>query len=309
MNEPISSVSIYCGVKGFFKLDAIRLDDDGNEVSRRELAPWFPNLITNAGLNRAGTNADYLNWCQVGTGNTAPNVNDTALQSFSMGTQTLNGAVVNGSLAVSPYYAYSTRIFRFSAAVSNLNLTEVGVGWGSPGSLFSRALIVDALGNPITLTLLTGEILDVTYQLRNYPPLSDVTGNVTISAVNYSYTLRASDVTNNGPWSANAPTAFWTTFYLAVVGYDGNIGAITASPTGNTVAGFPTSNGSYTAGNYYKDETLTAGLSVGNLAGGIKSFKLTYNMGVFQVQFSPNIPKNNTNQLSLTFRLAWTRAP
>jgi hypothetical protein len=59
-------------VAGYYKLEAVKLDKAGNEVSRRVVADWFPNLITNQGLNRMGANADYLSNCQVGSGSDAP---------------------------------------------------------------------------------------------------------------------------------------------------------------------------------------------------------------------------------------------
>ena len=53
-------------------------------------------------------------------------------------------------------------------------------------------------------------------------------------------------------------------------------------------------------------------IDAGNLAGGIKSFAfymMYYAALAFQIQFTPNIAKDNTKTLSLTFTVTWARRP
>src|SRR5690606_31940294 len=61
--EPRRELRVTHGLCGRFKLEAERPDGQ-----RRLLADWFPNLITNAGLNRIGTSSGWLTACAVGTG-------------------------------------------------------------------------------------------------------------------------------------------------------------------------------------------------------------------------------------------------
>ena len=94
-------------IGGRYKLEAIRLDENGKEVSRRLLADWFSNLIVNQGLDRFGANASFLNYCRVGTGNTAPSNTDTNLVSQVWSTATIQ--TTNGTTtASSPYYSSRT---------------------------------------------------------------------------------------------------------------------------------------------------------------------------------------------------------
>ena len=148
---------------GWFKIEATRPDG-----TRRVLADWFPNLILNGGLDRMGANPDYLSWCQVGSGSTAPVAAQTALVNRIAGTSTQQNNV-SGAQASAPYYGWYRRTYRFAQGVAAGNLSEVGVGWATSGSLFSRALILDGGGSPTTITVLSDEVLDVTYELRRYP--------------------------------------------------------------------------------------------------------------------------------------------
>lgn len=301
-------------IGGRWKLEAIRLDKEGNEVSRRTLADWFPNLIVDQGLDRFGSNGTFLNNCRVGTGNTAPSNTDTNLVSQVWDTATIEAT--NGTTtASSPYYSSRVNTYRFAVAPSNQNLSEIGVGWAaSGGTLFSRALILDGEGSPTTITVLTGEILDATYEFRIYSPTADVTGSISISSVSYNYTIRAALAsTGTVPgWLAVSSVGSGVSVEsngLTDSVYSGAIGTVTSIPAGTVGTGASsTANSSYSNGTYYRDATLTYALSNGNLVGGIRSMLFVFTHFAFQIEFSPNIPKTNTSQFTLTGRLSFTRA-
>lgn len=301
-------------IGGRYKLEAVRLDSEGKEISRRILADWFPNLIVNQGLDRFGANGTFLEYCRVGTGNTAPANTDTTLVSQVWNTATIQAT--NGTTTASvPYYSSRVNTYRFAAAPSNQNLSEIGIGWADVGgTLFSRALILDGGGSPTTITVLTGEILDATYEFRVYSPSTDVVGSVSISSVSYNYTLRAALAsTNNIPgWAAPASVGQGVSINsngLVDAVYSGAIGAVTATPAGTVGTGASSvSNSTYSNGTYYRDATLTYDLSSGNLVGGFRSMLFVFNLSTFQIEFSPNIPKTNTSQFTLTGRLSFTRA-
>lgn len=308
-------MEIKSGLMGMYKLEAVTLDDDGVEVSRRTLADWFPNLILDAGLERLVLDK-YMQYCQVGTGNTAPAVTDTALQTRIAGTSTqqAGAAGVQGS---APYYAWLRTTYRFAAGTAAGNISEVGVGWASNGSLFSRALVLDGSSNPTTITVLSTEVLDVTYELRVYPPLSDVTGSITIAGVSYNYTLRACNVTTgvtalgsqpgwgldsgNG-WYWGADDAFHST-----KAYDGAIGTIVQSPSGNNLGDGNGTAQAYVANSRQRDYVLSYGLNTGNSVGGIKSIRWGSLRSAYQIEFTPNIPKTASKTLNLTVRHSWGR--
>lgn len=313
-----SVIDIPNKLAGYYKLEAITLDDNGEEIGRRVLADWFPNLILDQGLDKFQV-AGCTQYCQVGSGNTAPTVADTALQSFVASSQTVQ-ALVNGNLNVSPYYCWFRKTYRFATGVAAGNLAEIGVGDGASGStLMSRALILDGSGTPTTITVLPTEVLDATYELRLYPPLTDITGNITISGTNYSYTLRACNVTTDGNpfsstpgWGLSSQVSYGVNvsgFHSCRV-YAGSLGAVTNSPNGDTIA---SANGggstqAYVSGTYYVDIDCFWGLDSGNAVGGFKSLRYSFTRSTYQIEFSPNIPKDNTKVLSIRFRESWSRA-
>lgn len=295
---------------GYFTLDAKKLDADGNVISSRRLAGPFPNIITDQGLDRMGNNFSWLGSCQVGAGNATPTATDTGLQTYVAGTNTFVSSVTSVQIAVSPYYASRVNVYRFAAGVAAGNLSEIGIGWNTSGSvLYSRALILDSGGVPTTITVLIDEVLDATYEWRIYPPLVDVTGTVTISGSNYDYTIRAADINQykTGVGSGwGTPQPFGVSGEAAFFGqaaFSGSIGAITSQPSGTT-AGASVSNAAYTPGTLYRDLNHTYGLGVTFPIGAIR---FGGGLNMYQIGFSPVIPKNGTNQLTITFRTTWSR--
>ena len=285
---------------GWFKIEAIRPDG-----TRRVLADWFPNLILNGGLDRMGENGDYLNWCQVGSGSTAPIAAQTALVNRIAGTNT-HQASVAGAQASAPYYGWYRRTDRFAAGVAAGNLSEVGVGWATSGSLFSRALILDGGGNPTTITVLSDEVLDVTYELRRYPGTVDLTGTVVLDGVTHNWVSRAAGVTDSRYWAGTSEMALdWPR------AYNGDIGAVTALTPSGTSGTLSATLLAYSSGSYTRATTVSAGLNDSNLSGGIRSILISSYSGVgsYQIQFDPAIPKDNTKVLSLTIQHSWARRP
>ena len=49
---------IHEDVEGWYKFEAVRPDG-----TKRLLADWFPNLITDAGLERMAGNGDWMRYC------------------------------------------------------------------------------------------------------------------------------------------------------------------------------------------------------------------------------------------------------
>lgn len=293
---------------GYYKIEAV----NAYTGEKRVLADWFPNLITNQGLNDMGTLNVFMG-CMVGTSSTTPSVSDTKLGNQIGYTETFN-SINETSSTVSPYYSTSSITYRFSPGTATGNISEVGVGrrlWNSTTNKydyfnFSRALVLDSLGNPTTITVLSNEYLDITYQLRLYPPLDDAYYQVTLDGITYNVTVRAAVVTASQWWAPTlGPVSYWTSSWTS---YDGSIGTILGSPSGSSKVSYSVSEINYVNNSMTKRAYLNAGLDDMNHPTGIKSIHFyTHNMGAYQMEFFPAIPKNNT----LTFRaevgVSWAR--
>lgn len=269
-------------------------------------------MIVDVGLNNIGNSSGWMGACQVGSGNATPNVLDTTLETFIASTTDIQST--SGTAQASPpYYGARTNRYRFGEGVAAGNLSEIGIADPNSGILFSRALILDGLGSPTTITVLADEFLDATYQLRLYPAEDDVTGTVTVSGNDYDYILRASLVTNG---------SFWGLGSGGVLGggggagaqiqlFNGAIGAITSQPSGTESANVNVINSAYVDTNLYRGFTAALGLNDGNLTGGISAILLFMGVsgyfGVQQMSIDPPLPKTDVDVLSLGFRHSWTR--
>lgn len=329
------------GVEGYYTLRVMKADADGNPIESTAREIEFPNLITNFGMDAIGSDSQsagdhFWHSCVVGTGNTPPANTDTTLVSqIAAAADTAvqgSGGDVTRQVATSPRWIQISRTWRFAAGTAAGNLTEVGIrrGTGTPQNLFSRALIADAGGNPTTLTVLSDEILDVTYRFRYFIPESDVTGTVVLNGVTHNFTLRPINIiagqdANEPGW----PTTFRTLNTRNGPRAGGSTGAVNSNSTANCVAtigmaaldaALPNLNGisdrgttdvvlpAYVAGSYTRDIVFTWGLTIGNSAG-IQLAVLSTPLGSFQIGFSPAFTKLNTQQLRFTLRVTWARRP
>jgi hypothetical protein len=285
--------------------------------------PWFDNVITNGGLDLFGARSAAVAFCLVGTGSTAPAVTDTGLTTFLASTST----VTTGSTAASgtsPYMAYSQFTYRFAAGVATGNISEVGVGNSATNTnIFSHALILDGTGTPTTITVLSTEALDVTYQIQNFPPLVDVNSSVTLSSTTYTTLIRASQAGAAQSWALSAGgggaaldgagLGYGSGFSLMSTYSTQTLGAITGTPAGSASLVPVPSVQAYTTGNYYRDTNLNFALGDGNSAGGVGSMILACGAsgrsGQFQVSFTPVIPKDGSHIMTMIVRHTFARYP
>lgn len=297
-----------CGghLAGRFKIEALKVDAAGEEIagSRRVAADWFDNLITDNGLDLFGNSSAYLQYCQVGTGSATPANGNTALAALVASTDVMQ-ATSFGAQSSAPYFCWRQKTFRFAEGDAAGNLAEVGISPSASGNLFSRALILDNMGSPTTITVLSDEVLDVTYELRVYPPEDDFEGTITLDSVDYYVVGRAAGVNSSSYWSVgNLGTANVATFSSA---YNGAISAVTGIPSGSNSDDTSRTTASYSAASLFRDATLNWALNDGNLAGGITALLTRFGVGSYQFSFDPAIPKDNTKVLALTVRNSWAR--
>lgn len=303
-------------MKGFLRFQVWRPD---NVLNRCRIdTGFFPNTILTSGRNNMNTQANWLSWCHVGTAAVpAPSVTDTQLSGFVVSTNTVV-ATSDSTQPSAPYFGWKRKTFRFAqgAGHGGENLSEAGVGWGSSGStLVSRALIVDPDTQvPTTVTPLADEILDVTYELRYYPPLVDDTDSITLNGVNYDTTLRAGEVTGDR-WSKDIGTSIqdYSTSGSIFRAYDGVLGTLEQSPSGNFVS-HEASGNIYTEAYVNNSHQVVLVCPVGptgwNLGAGIRSNRIGTTAGYYQCQYSSNpggntIPKDNTLIMVMKWILSW----
>jgi hypothetical protein len=327
--EPREPLSTQVRQQGYWKMRAV----NAKTGKVRELTDWFPNLILNAGLDAIGTVNTVYTTVAVGTGSTPPAVTDTSLVAPVAVTSDSVGSTIVVGGGPPDYWASMARTFRFAEGEAAGNLSEVGIGhFGSydPASYthyWARSLILDGLGNPTTITVLPDEFLDVTYELRNYPPLTDVVGEITISGVTYRTVTRALYVDSASWW---APPAGGRVAGMSSSGfgvYNGTLDLNTEnSPTGSSGGGPDPGtvvNDPYTPGSYERSWSLEYGLERGNVEGGISAVRIylgtswtdTTVYGAVQVGFfdplNPStplaIPKNETNILVFEGAMTWGR--
>lgn len=289
------------GMRGIITAEVLR----GGKVVRSRK---FNNLITTVGLNRYGSinSRSLVGTCRVGTGTATPAFTDTdlgvqvATTSYSPGTNT---CARDGT----DWYAETTAVFTFAVGAINANLTEVGIGGSTAGTLFSRALFVNGSNVPTAFPVASDEQLRVTYALRIYGPPADITGSISISGVTYGYTMRAAAANNQNYWSAFnlGGDSIMSEFVGGYpCGFSSTMGIITELPTGSPYDA-SVSNAAYVNSSYQREGTYT--YSPSSFNGVLRTQCYKTRMGVVQCQFDSNITKSNLFTLILPARIAWAR--
>jgi len=165
------------------------------------------NLLTTGGLNRyVGARTACRQYIFIGTGTTAPSFSDTTLATYKAYKQVSQNPIETNS-GSPDYIAKITSYVRFAVGEATGNITEVGAGWADTSpiasnyQLFSRALIQDASSNPVTITVLADEYLDVYYSLQYYPDLADKSYGLTIGGTSYTITQHMYNITSTSRMS------------------------------------------------------------------------------------------------------------
>ena len=270
------------------------LDENGNQVllGEQEKVAEFENLITNNGLDLIGKSA-ACNYMIVSSDNTIPSITDTTIN--ILGVTQLDGtgnSNVNKNVTTAPYWVSYQRVKRFGAGVGTGNIAKIAISNNSTGTdLFSIALVKDGNGNPTTITKLADEILDVSYELRQYINTEDTATTITISGKTHNVTSR---IWGLGSWGAN-----WVN---SVARFDGigitetNLVGITSSISG---VGISFNRDAYEVGSYklvVRPNSISIG--TGNFATGINTVFTTQGI-LYQFGINPPILKKNTQTLQL----------
>jgi len=316
-------IQIKTRIVGRYKIEKHKSKTGPDGISRpipgtkKIVADWFDNIITDLGLNEIGTRSigftpPYaMQYCHVGSGSSTPDSADTQLDNLVAASNTTQSSSNIFQTSTSPRYVAKVATKRFASGAAAGTLSEVGMAWSaSGGSLFSRALIVDSGGSPTTITVLSDEILDVTYELRIYPPETDSSGTIDLGGVTYDYTARAARIGFLTHWGTDA-YGVQNKSTVQTTAYDGAIGPITGLPSGSSDNATTTSEGTYSNNSLEGESSASWGLNDGNI-GGIRSVVIGVGWTSWQVEFSAQsgggpVPKDNTNELTLSVSHSWAR--
>lgn len=281
-------------------------------------------IDTLIGLNTSGVGLELdslANALQVGTGSTAPNATDTALDSALTPRTTSNG----GFTAEGPTWSGTDYIWRrfnrlFADDQVNNNLTEFAY-WrqltdNANQRIWNRELFrdPDPPYDPITITKTSDEQLRVRYETRLYPWPSDISDSTSLDGNSYDYNIRAFAVGAANNWN------IWTSAPMSPVVSNGHCGETQTQPSTTDTAetGMNTDASSvvvstYSNGDFYRDTTITYNPGQANFTLGIGmqiighrgSGGVAFNLAT--VRWNPRIPKDNTLRLITTYRWTFTR--
>lgn len=304
---------------GFYELNVKKLKDDSVVRTTK-----FKNKITDIGLECVGTGWPSV-YAYVGTGTTPSRTTDIAMGNWRATASSVAGRTLTRQ-TTTPYWNQASAVFRFNPGKATGNLTEVGTGWsnvtsaGASNYLWSRELIKDDAGNPITLTILDDEYLEVTYSLRWYPVITDVTGSFELSSVPYTYTARPFDINS---WCLSYVTTWGEVGGPSLTKLVGGSPSFSSLPsltgltgfTGSTsiVTGRTTAN-AYVPGSLRRTTTVSITPSEANFTGGITGIEVSnrtsnsfFAFYRWQVILNPPIPKTADNGLTLNLQISWGR--
>lgn len=299
------------------------------------------NLILNQGLDffGGGKGGDINASCAIGSGNSAPANNQTKLDSFIALTSgidtTSDYSYVDKGDGL--YRIWEQRKYRF-AGLDNVNISEVGlVSTGSASSnyyLTTRVLIKDSLGAATSISLKTGETLDIYYRIHKVIDTADKSFVVNMldgdgGSVPYNVVIRPAFVGNSTMLSVTSPLTVasrnregdmdysWSTSPDEPQSIDAGI-----KKTGNVerISNYGTTLSTYISGEFKRVLTINLDLNYGNkyplrtLADGQgwTTSWTTQKLFPFQVRFgsvADDSPINKTNKDTLTIPLefSWGR--
>lgn len=289
----INPVKVGPRVKGRFKLRAMKGD-----IIMRE-TPWCPNIIVNGAFDFWLQNASDvgIRGFVAGAGTSTPQPTDTELQSFLGGGGSIQESWVTRNTTVSPRsITVGVRILANEGAVVG-NVAEIALTRGSPSSsapIINRARVVDEMGNPTTVTVLSDEFLEVIYEITLYA-IDGATGTLTINIdgtpTNFDYEIRPINMNNTTWWGISGQT-FNPSGLLGVgTGSSGQGCYVTDQATfgdpsaSSAPAGYSSSNrftsrvlAPYVPGSKERLQTIRLPINNGNIAApGIRSINLALN--------------------------------
>lgn len=279
------------------------------------------NLILDQGLEFfGGGNGSFINdSCAIGSGNSAPAITQTGLDAFIALTKADTANTTSDYSYVDTgdgmYRAWQQKKYRFTG-LANVNISEVGlVSTGTTSTnyyLTTRSLIKDSLGAPASISIKTGETLDIYYKIYRVFDTRDKVFVVNVldgngGSVPYNVVVRPANMIGIeylGVWARGLND---TNTYR----YKGELGEVTLTPL------LP--NGTYPGTARllaYKPQSYKLGirsqLELSDANGTIRSIYIQSLFFPFQARFgrvSDDAPltKTASDTLTIPFEFSWGR--
>lgn len=223
-------------LEGFFKVEKHK--DGVGKVWESE----FENVVLDVGWANIVANPHgilYPEYLYLGTGTSEPAATDTGLENVS-GTLPAKQRYSRSFASSLPgTHAEVVLGFQYGMGEAEGVWTELGLAYGDTYTTpYNRSLFRDANGNPISLTVLSDEYLNVFVALRMYVsgPTSN-TGSFDYNGTTHSYTIQVdgdsdfsltstSDSMRYNIWERGFPNKvhIGSEFVSSTLNYDGNLG-------------------------------------------------------------------------------------
>lgn len=304
------------GIAG--EIRCVLLDKDGEVVTD---TGFQKNLILNQGLDFFGGNhgSNINSYCAIGSGNSTPSVTQTKLDSYI---SQENGTDVVTEYSYTDngdglYRLWEQRKYRFDN-LDNVNISEAGlVSQGTSSSnyyLTTRVLIRDQSGTPTSISVKSGETLDIYYKIHKVVSTEDKTYVVNMldgdgGSIPYNVTVRPAQIGRN-QWQV-ASSAYLNPGNLrGSQATTNDLSDFTTAPSA-TMTGSTYYNRSYVEGSYKLVVDLKYGLD--NYNSGIRTLvgysAYFYNFQIRYGKVSDDsmIPKTNKHTLNIPIEFSWGR--
>lgn len=284
------------------------------------------NLILNTFYDKfcSGTGADAVNptrdqltaYMAASSETTAPTAGDTTLGASQIGTRL--GEYEPGATATSSgEKLIQTKQFRSTKGQVQGTVGKVAMFQGLTGGTMNVAsLIKDEAGDPTTLPLGPNDYLYVDWKVETTVSHTPVMGTVVVAGEGtFNYVLKPAywNAFSRSPLAclSSAARADNGQGYNLITAYSGDLGAVTAGPSGSSEQLIITPTAApYTSGSKQRGFTYTAGEPNFNLAGGVRSLMFNNYGGSagYQISFSrttDGAPLNKINTKQLIIAMTW----
>lgn len=284
---------------------------------------FFPNVITNLGLDALGNNHNLFNYCAVGGGNSTPLNTNTKLDNFlAAGSQISSESKYDyDPVRDTEFYKCSKTVGYSFTGLDNKNISEVGLVIDYRPELHSaltRTLIKNSAGEPTVITVLSGEILELQYRLWQVFDLKDkdqvVTAMIDGVEVPVNVKIRLAGVGGtyiSDRWSYDNIIGRGVMYNSSFLFGTGEIGGITGKNSGITYLSPSAMSWEAYQPSTYKRK-FYVNTSITDAVHPIRSFLLFTGLGAYQGRFGTvngDLPIDKTNQdiLQLGFEMSWGR--
>lgn len=285
---------------------------------------WFPNLITDSGLdffaNTSGLGA--VSYLAVGSGNTLPSVTDTSLDSeVAQINARTSPTVFSANINVDERCWEGTFTATFSNGAAEGIISEVAAKGGANLNVSSRALVRDSMGNPTSIVVLGDEDLVLQYKVKVHQPTQDfeftVSGRNVLARACMVDSLTS--VANHLGWANSIPPNAGLSFQHdqgsssgvthRLSGYTGGVGAVNSAPLGTRLLIQNSDSATldpYVPGSHQRTARRTIGTALWN---GVDIRSIVWNAGIaaFQAEFETPLTKTSLQTLRFGIGASWGR--